>query len=467
MIRHILYKRQPPSSNISTSPLLFQSNNNTSNITNYNNKANIINSLTKLSSHHNPQTNIRKNSPFALSQRMYLSTSNIMKLPDGTNNNTTTPLTKLNTNTSTLSDDQLSTSSTNTSISINDDNLSQLDLNVDDYNYNHDLQLQDIKESSLESLLDLKQISNDTFINKSELFIPYRGRGLFGGTMAAQSILAALLYSNTLEKSWKPISIHCHFLHAAQPTPNLFYKVTTLKDGKNYSTLEVNLFQNDRLIFKSTVSLQSYHLQGSASNLNGQLNHHRSAPIIGKDIDPPNLMYLQSDLFKIWSKKAMNKNHLEYLKGPNCEDEVIKCYNREPCIWKLPLDMFDQDLITDDEKLKKTSERTLRYWVKNKEILKNPSIFNWVSIAYISDYFYLSANMRLNLKEMFTTKFSVSLDHTIYFNEEIDTSSFFNYNVKNIKAGENRSIMFGEMFSPDGTLAATTIQEGLSVVFTD
>lgn len=350
-------------------------------------------------------------------------------------------------------DDSLSDSSSNTSfsISISNDNDSLIPE----------------KESSLESLLDLIQISNDTFTNKSELFIPYRGRGLFGGTMAAQSILASLYYSNSLENTWKPISIHCHFLHAAQPTPNLYYKVIPLKSSKNYSTVEVELSQNDRLIFKAMVSLQSINLKGSASNMNGQLFHNPIAPIIGKDIDHPDNMLSQGELFKVWSKKAMNKPHLQYLKGQNCEDEVIKCYNREPFIWKLPNDMFNQDLISNEERDKLTSDRVLRYWIKSKDKLKNPSIFNYVAIAYISDYFFLSANMRLNLHEMFTTKFSVSLDHTIYFNNQIDTFEYFNYNIKNLKAGENRSIMYGEIFSYDGQLAATAIQEGLSVIYTD
>lgn len=378
------------------------------------------------------------------------------------NNNelTTTNLSKLNTNSSYISEEYLNDSS-----SVSSNTSYEISINDDDYNLNS-LNL-NLKESSLESLLDLKQISNDTFINKSELFIPYRGRGLFGGTMAAQSVLAALYYSNTLEKSWKPISIHCHFLDAVQPNPTLYYKVINLKDGKNYCTHEVQLYQNDKLVFKSTVSLQAYQLNGSASNLEGQLNHHRNAPIIGKDIKKPAEMLSQEDLFKIWAEKSKNKKHLEYLNGKHCHRDVTASYNREPCIWKLPQDLFDDELITDEERNLAPSARTLRYWVKTKELLKTPSIFNWVAIAYISDYFYLSTNMRLNMRQMFTTKFSVSLDHTIYFNEEIDTSCFFNYNVKNIKAGENRSIMIGEMFSAEGKLAATTVQEGLSVIYTD
>lgn len=399
---------------------------------------------------------------FARSSLQRSTHSSSMQKDSDTGIDNNTRLVKLRTNNSSLSDDGLSSDgSSNTSVSISNDDLADLDFGLD---LNID---RESKESSLEALLDLRRISGDTFTNRSELFIPYRGRGLFGGTMAAQAVLAALLYSNTYEKSWKPISVHCHFLHSAKPHPNLYYKVTNLKDGKNYCTREVNLFQNDRLIFKATVSLQAYHLEGSAANLEGQLHHHRAPPVVGKDIDHPDDMLTQEELFRIWSKKAMNKKHLEYLKGKNCEEEVIRCYNREPCIWKLPLDMFDQDKVCEEERSALPSDRTLRYWVRTKESLKNPSIFNWVAMAYISDYFYLSANMRLNLREMFTTKFSVSLDHTIYFNTEIDTSSFFSYNVKNIKAGENRSIMFGEMFSADGTLAATTVQEGLSVIFTD
>ncbi len=319
--------------------------------------------------------------------------------------------------------------------------------------------------SSLEKLLALKRIDKHTFVNCSELFIPYRGRGLFGGTMASQAILAALLFSNTVEKKWKPISIHCHFLYAAQPQPQLFYKVASLKDGKNYRTLSVDLFQNDKLIFRATCSLQAYELSGSASKLNGQLSHHKKGPVVGKDIDPPEKMFSQKEAFSAWSKVAYKHKHLGYLKDALAA--VTASYSREPCVWKLPLDMFDLNKVSESEKSIIPSERTLRYWVKTKEPLADAHVFSWVALAYVSDYFFLSTNMRLNMREMFTTKFSVSLDHTIYFNTETDVSDWFNYNVKSLKSGENRTIMAGEMFDRAGNLLATTYQEGLSVIFTD
>ncbi|ODV85726.1 hypothetical protein CANARDRAFT_27823 [[Candida] arabinofermentans NRRL YB-2248] len=323
------------------------------------------------------------------------------------------------------------------------------------------------KLSSIESYLALKKVEGTTnsYTNVSELYVPYRGRGLFGGTLAAQSVLASLLSANTETKKWKPISLHCHFLVAAQPTSPLIYQVDDLKHGKNYSTKQITLFQNNELIFKATCNLQAYHLEGSAGKLEGQLNHHRKGPIIGETIKPWDEMLDQEEVFKVWAAKTKTHHHQSntgYL-GKELE-KVIASYNREPCLWRLPIDMFDPESISQQEKDMLPSERTLRYWVKTKERIIDQDIFRWVAIAYISDYFYLSVNMRLNLREMFTTKFSVSLDHTIYFNHEIDPCDWVSYNIKSLKSGENRSLMFGEMFSQDGKLAATTIQEGLSVI---
>ncbi|VEU23198.1 DEKNAAC104305 [Brettanomyces naardenensis] len=319
--------------------------------------------------------------------------------------------------------------------------------------------------SSLEHLLSLRQVDPHTFTNCSELFVPYRGRGLFGGTLAAQATLAALLFTNTEDKKWKPISLHCHFLYAATPSPALFYKVHSLKDGKNYCTRSVDLYQDDRLIFRATCSLQAYELAGSAAKLDGQLSHYRQGPEVGKDIEPPEEMFSQEEAFFAWSQKAYKHRHLGYLK--TALEDVTASYAREPCVWRLPLGMFDLEHVSEAEREMVPSDRTLRYWVKTKEALKDPHVFSWVALAYISDYFFLSTNMRLNMREMFTTKFSVSLDHTIYFDKEIDVSEWFNYNVKSLKSGENRTIMTGEMFSRDGELLASTYQEGLSVVFTD
>ncbi|GMG20262.1 unnamed protein product [Ambrosiozyma monospora] len=337
---------------------------------------------------------------------------------------------------------------------------------------------------SIESYLNLTEESLSTYVNVSPLHLAYRGRGLFGGTLAAQSTLASILHANSTSstnansddtikpKKWKPISTHCVFLHPAKPHPHkLTYKVETLKTGKNYCTKEVQLIQDERLIFKATVTLQAYELAGSAANMDGQLNHHSDGPHLNVDILPPEKCLDQETAFRIWSNSNQVKKHHKLRYGDESEwnviDEakkVIEAYGKEPFMWKFPQQFFDLDQVQQSEKEIPVHDRTVRYWVKSKSGLKDPDVYSWAALAYVSDYFYLSANMRLNLRPMFTTKFSVSLDHTIYFNQQINVSDWFSYNVKNLKAGENRSIMFGEIFDQEGTLAATTIQEGLSVV---
>ncbi|KAH3668416.1 hypothetical protein OGAPHI_002170 [Ogataea philodendri] len=298
------------------------------------------------------------------------------------------------------------------------------------------------KHSSLEQLLRLTKTATNTYTNASQFNIPFRGRGLFGGTMAAQATAAALLSQES--PAWKPISLHCQFLKAVTQDP-LTYVVEDLKSGKNYQTKQINLFQNDKLAFTAVCGIQRTKLQGSAGNLDGQLSHHRSAPCVGPLID-------QNTAFETWAKKTDNSARL---------GELIEHYAAEPLEWKLPENMFDLEKVSSSEQSAPVSDRTLWYQVRPKVPVPDP-VYQWALVAYISDYFYLSTNMRLNMRPMFTTKFSVSLDHTIYFENPI-TDGWTTYGVKSLVAGEGRSIMTGEMFQgPD--LVATTFQQGLSVV---
>ncbi|GME79728.1 unnamed protein product [Ambrosiozyma monospora] len=188
---------------------------------------------------------------------------------------------------------------------------------------------------SIESYLKLTEASPNTYINASPLHLAYRGRGLFGGTLAAQSTLASLLHANSTSanksksdstiklKKWKPISTRCVFLHPAKPHPHkLTYKVETLKTGKNYCTKEVQLIQDEKLIFKATVTLQAYKLSGSAANMDGQLNHHSDGPQLGVDILPPEKCLDQETAFRIWSSSNQVKKHQQLRYGDESDWDI-------------------------------------------------------------------------------------------------------------------------------------------------
>lgn len=356
-----------------------------------------------------------------------------------------------------------------TNMTNSSNNINNITENNNNNKNNNDTQ---IILSTIEKQMKLEKIGENKYKSVSKLKIPFGGRGLFGGQLAGQSLYAALLSTNTPDKYWKPVSLHCHFLLPANDKSPLIFHVENLKEGKNNRSRQIRIFQNDKLIYIATCLLQAYELQGSAANVKGQLYHHIPAPIIGKDINDPMDNRIQTELLTEWIKRVKKlknpennkeKNHLIDLKIK----DAVKSYDDEPCVWRLPDDMFLLDKVTESEKSLPVQERIIRYWVKSKDNFIEPKIFNHVLLAYVSDYFLLTVNMRANLREMFSAKFSVSLDHSIFFYDDIDTTNWFSQNIQSERTGYNRALMKSNIFSIDGKLAASVVQDGVSVIHTN
>ncbi|KAG7699466.1 hypothetical protein KL951_001183 [Ogataea haglerorum] len=214
--------------------------------------------------------------------------------------------------------------------------------------------------------------------------VPFRGRGLYGGALAAQAIVAALQTEQC--GKWKPLSIHSHFLAAAQPGVPLVYKVEDLKVSKNYQVKEVRLFQGENLAFNAVCTLQKTVLEGTAGKVTGQLQHHRKPPAVDALVD-------QNTAFELWAESNGRKGELHNLKH---------FYNNEPIEWQFPPHMFDLAQVPERELKLPVSERTLWYKVRTKFSAAN-EIQRWGITAYLTDYFYLNTNMRLNMPSVAAT----------------------------------------------------------------
>ncbi|KAG7868944.1 hypothetical protein KL918_001587 [Ogataea parapolymorpha] len=210
------------------------------------------------------------------------------------------------------------------------------------------------------------------------MVVPFRGRGLYGGALAAQAVVAALQTEQCGE--WKPLSIHCHFLAAANPDMPLVYKVEDLKVSKNYQVKEVRLFQGEKLAFNAVCTIQKTLLEGTAGKVTGQLHHHRNPPAVDGLVD-------QNTAFELWAESNGRQSELHSLKH---------FYNSEPIEWQFPPHMFDLGQVSEPEKKLPVSERTLWYKLRPKFPAAN-EIQRWGITAYLTDYFYLNTNMRLNM----------------------------------------------------------------------
>lgn len=87
--------------------------------------------------------------------------------------------------------------------------------------------------------------SNAVYLSQSA-WIPYGARGVFGGQVIAQALVAA---SKTISPPLGLHSQHCYFLLPALGDPAIEFHVERIRDGKSYANRLVKAIQKGRVIF--------------------------------------------------------------------------------------------------------------------------------------------------------------------------------------------------------------------------
>ncbi len=83
-------------------------------------------------------------------------------------------------------------------------------------------------------------------------------------------------------------------------------------------------------------------------------------------------------------------------------------------------------------------------------------------LTYCSDYNLLSTNLYQHLDELDMSRiFIASLDHAMWFHRDFDFNDWLLYNISSPSASNSRGMGAGRIFTRDGRLAATVMQEGL------
>ncbi|KAG0703122.1 hypothetical protein DFH29DRAFT_803988 [Suillus ampliporus] len=99
------------------------------------------------------------------------------------------------------------------------------------------------ESSNISTSLELEQIEVELFRSKS-LYKPVYGRGVFGGQVISQAIVAA---TNCVDPVF---GLHCYFLLSASPAIPIIYFVERLREGRSYTTRSVKALQNGKIIFQ-------------------------------------------------------------------------------------------------------------------------------------------------------------------------------------------------------------------------
>lgn len=276
----------------------------------------------------------------------------------------------------------------------------------------------------LTSLLKLEKIEENIFRGQNYM-APWNR--VFGGQVLAQSIHAA---HQTVPEDRVLHSMHAYFLLTGDINVPIVYDVDRSRDGGTFTTRRVVAIQKGKPIFITAASFQKK-TEG--------FDHQIDVPAVPGPED------LKTDIELI--------SHLKD-KAP----DLYKRFNHERPIEFRPVEVHDP-------LNPKKSEPFRHVWLKAKGKLSDDLRLHQEVLTYASDYNLLGTAIlphrdKLENKEMFFA----SLDHALWFHRPFRADEWLLYQLDSPSSSNARGFTRGNIFSRDGSLVASVVQEGLMAV---
>lgn len=245
---------------------------------------------------------------------------------------------------------------------------------------------------------------------------------IFGGQVVAQALMAA--YKTVDARICH--SLQSYFIRPGDVTIPVLYQVERSRDGHTFTTRRVIAIQKGEQIFNMACSFQTPE---------DGYNHQSDAPkVISADAVPDDL----------------NRQEKEFAHLP----EESKRWLR-----KGPIEMRPVDPVSQLAPEVKTPEQHV--WLRARGDLGDDIALNQAILAYASDYSLLGTAMRPHGVSWMSGVQTASLDHIIWFHRPTNFSSWHLYAQDSPSASGARGFNRGAIYHQDGTLVASTAQEGL------
>ena len=275
---------------------------------------------------------------------------------------------------------------------------------------------------ALLDVLDLEQIEWDIFRGRSP---DDRRQRVFGGQVAGQALVAAGL---TVPPDRPVHSLHAYFIRPGDPTAPLVYTVDRTRDGRSFTTRRVSAIQHGRTIF--TLSASFHHAEPGPE-------HADPMP----EVPPPDRLERNLDR---WAR-ILGQDHprLRLFDGP-----------------------FDLRSIgpLSVEAERDPSLRTTRnlVWLRVEGELPHDPLLHVCLMTYVSDLTLLDSVLLghgLSWVDGRTT--GASLDHAMWFHRTFRADRWLLYAQESPVAYGGRGLARGQVFTAEGQLVVSVMQEGL------
>ena len=270
-------------------------------------------------------------------------------------------------------------------------------------------------------LLELERIEVNLFRGLS----PDEDRQrVFGGQVAAQALVAA---GRTVEPDRPVHSLHSYFLRPGDPNVPIIYEVDRIRDGRSFTTRRVIAIQHGRVIFNLAASFQI---------VEPGPDHEMEMPEVpGPEALPTYRERLQPYMGRLGA-------------------EMVEWLSRERPIDSRPVE--DPHWLVPGPR---PPEQDV--WIRTNGTLPEDPLLHACIVAYASD---------LSLLDTATLPHAIgydghyqmaSLDHAMWFHRPFRADEWLLYHQMSPSAHGARGLALGHVFTHDGTLAITVMQEGL------
>ena len=283
-------------------------------------------------------------------------------------------------------------------------------------------------ESALDnliSLLDLEPIEVNVFRGKS----PDENRQrVFGGQVAGQALVAA---ARTVDGDRHVHSLHAYFLRPGDPWVPILYMVDRIRDGRSFATRRVVAIQHGEVIFN---------LQASFHTLEPGPSHQIPAP---SNVPEP-------ETLPDFKERMAPYKHL-----------IGEWYDRPR-----PIDLRYVD--SDPFSREGHPANGQRVWMRADGRLPDDPVLHTCIATYASDFTLLDTTLLPHGLSWNSKGVQMaSLDHAMWFHRSFRADEWMLYDQYSISSSNARGLAGGSIYTADGELAITVVQEGLTRVDRD
>ncbi|MGW9429740.1 acyl-CoA thioesterase [Streptomyces decoyicus] len=284
---------------------------------------------------------------------------------------------------------------------------------------------------SLLGLLALERIEQDIFRGQSRPSVVPR---VFGGQVAAQALVAA---GRTVPEDRPPHSLHAYFLRPGDPGAPIVYTVDRIRDGRSFTTRRVVAVQHGQPIF---------HLSASFQVTEDGLEHQEPMPPAPDPLELP-------------TAAEMLPRYADRFVDPGVAERLLES--------RAAIDLRYVDAPPFGTVGEVRDPRS-QVWFRTQGKLDDNGeiprpLLDICLVTYVSDMTLLDSILLAHGRGGWAVGDVVgaSLDHAMWFHRPPRADEWLLYDQESPTAQGGRGLGKGRIFTADGQLAVSVIQEGV------